>query len=283
MVLTLHYQLVKEEIKMKINLDIGQTTLMNFPKIYQSSFNEKDKDSSRQLSNIEPKDRVTISPQGKKNNLLDNLMKQKMRITEQKDALVSSVLEKGGTLDTIKSQLELYEEQMKNIEEQIAEVTAKEIEQQAEKLKNKVDNKPKTEEEIKKEQISSITSLATNLQQTKAIDSIQNKMEGGIRVAKAEIKADKMRGLSGEAIDRKERNVEKMEKNIAGLNSKISDNLSDSVDKINESNKPQEILPDNENNRKDKTKESEPNEDILLSNIEDGSAEKSFEEKVAPE
>lgn len=268
---------------MKINLDIGQTTLMNFPKIYQSSFNEKDKDSSRQLSNIEPKDRVTISPQGKKNNLLDNLMKQKMRITEQKDALVSSVLEKGGTLDTIKTQLELYEEQMKNIEEQIAEVTAKEIEQQAEKLKNKVDNKPKTEEEIKKEQISSITSLATNLQQTEAIDSIQNKMEGGIRVAKAEIKADKMRGLSGEAIDRKERNVEKMEKNIAGLNSKISDNLSDSVDKINESNKPQEILPENENNRKDKTKESEPNEELFLSNIEDGSAEKSFEEKVAPE
>ncbi len=188
---------------------------------------------------------VTISPQGRIKNLLEGLMKQKMNVLEQKNALIGKTLEKEDNLDSIKVQLEAFDEQLQSIDEQIAGVMAKEMEKQAEKMKPKGDKKPKTEEELQTQRLASLSNMSGDLQQAKTVRSVKARMDGDARVLKSEIELDKARDSSlGGA---KAAKLLEMKRRSMGLNSKIADKLADISEKTTNNSKPHEAVPETEN------------------------------------
>ncbi|MEG2383533.1 MAG: hypothetical protein RSB39_08075 [Oscillospiraceae bacterium] len=246
----------------KVGFGVGQG---NFAINLRQRSTLQDNSTSAEQSRTRRGDSVTISPQGRKNSLLDNLIKQKTRITDQKNSLISSTLEKGDTLDTIKSLLESYEEQAKNIDNQIAQLMAEEMAKQAEKQEKPDDNKPKTKEEIQNERLAGITSLSGDLQQAKTISAAQTTVSGDARVLKSEIELDKMSAGSSDGaktiISKKETALAGIEQKALNLTSQVADKLSDITEKIDEINKPQEVLPDDEVKDDVNTDEAEPESD----------------------
>lgn len=242
---------------MRVNLGVQQNPFINAHRVNQSIAAKNGGASSAQGSRNLPVDSVSISPQGKENSMLDNLMKQKLRITEQKDKLISSTLENGGTMDSIKTQLETYEEQLEGIDEQIAEMTAKEMEKQAESAKPKESNKPKTEEEVQNGRLADITSLSTDLVQADVMSSVQTRADGNARVLKSEIELDKMRAGSSEGaiemIAKKEAVLSGLERKSMKLTSQIANKIADTVDKVSENSKPQETVTEADEKQDEQT------------------------------
>lgn len=273
---------------MNVNFGIKQSNITNVHRINQSIAARNSNSGSGQISKAERKDSVTISHQGKRNNLLENLMKQKANIIDQKNSLISSTLEKGGTLDTIKVQLENCDEQMKNVDDQIAEVMAKEMEKQTEKLKNQDDGKPKTEEEIQNERLIDITNLSSDLKQTQVICSVQARVDDGTRVLKSEIELDKTRAGSSpgakEMIAKKEATLAEMQQKSLNLTAQISGKIADVVEKISDINKPQEIVPSEETENAaaevNSADRQSPTDKPSTNVAENGNSEKISEKKV---
>lgn len=256
-------------IKVKLNFNnIGQNNFLNIHRVNQSISRQNGKDDSQQSLKVELKDSVTISPQGKAKNFLENLMKQKMNITEQRKSLISRTLEKGDTMDSIKSQLEAYDDQLKNIDNQIAEMMTKEMEKQAEKVKEQYNNKPKTEEEVENQRLATVSALSIDLRQAKAANAVKVKIDGESRVLKSEIEIDKGRGISVKA---KEDKLADMKQKSSNLISKITDKLTDISEKADSISKPQEIISEKENERIDDDKDSmiEPTYEDIYRNSDD--------------
>lgn len=222
---------------MNVYLNTGQTRSANIHLFNQSIAAKNSNNVTGESSKTGRRDSVSISPQGKKNSLLENLMSQKTRITEQKNSLISSTLEKGGTLDTIKSQLENYDEQMKSVNEQIAGIMAEEMEKQAEELKKPEDSKPKTEEQIQNERLAGLTRLSVQLDQTQKIGSVKARLDGDARVLKSEIELDKhSAGASPAARERianKEETLAAMQQRSSDLIADISEKSTDITGKLN--------------------------------------------------
>lgn len=226
---------------MKINLNIGQQNnfLNNNP--IKQIFSRKAQNLEDSVKN-ENRDVVSISPKGKAMSLLENLMKQKMEITDQKNSLIGSTLEKGDSLDSIKSQLELYENQLKSIDEQMANVMKEDVEKQTEKIKEKNDNKEKTEKEVENERLKAVSNLSTDLKKTKTLASIKSKVDGEARVLKSEIELDKNRTSSGAAIasgaisTKKEELLKQLEEKSINLEKYIGEKHFYIMDKVKDSN-----------------------------------------------
>ena len=72
--------------------------------------------STTESSEEARRDTFTLSARGKTMDLINSLMKQKMDITDRKNSLIASTIEKGSSMETIKSQLEAYDEQLENID-----------------------------------------------------------------------------------------------------------------------------------------------------------------------
>src|SRR5699024_9586970 len=125
---------LKEVNIMRANMNIVmQNNFLNVGHINQdlNQNNFAIKNSEQQ----ERKDTVFISSLGKADSLIESLMKQKQNIIEMKNKLVGRTLEKGENIDSIKSELECFEEQLKNIDEQIAQTMAEPSKRQAESQK----------------------------------------------------------------------------------------------------------------------------------------------------
>ncbi|WMM25333.1 hypothetical protein RBU61_01330 [Tissierella sp. MB52-C2] len=255
---------------MKLNFNnIGQNNFLNIHRVNQSISRQNGKDDSQQSLKVELKDSVTISPQGKAKKFLENLMKQKMNITEQRKSLISRTLEKGDTLDSIKSELDSYDDQIRNIDNQIAEMMTKEMEKQAQKVKEQYDNnKPKTEEEVENQRLATVTGLSIDLRQAKAVNAVKTRIGGESRVLKSEIEMDRDRGVSVKA---KEDKLADMKQKSSNLISKITDELADISEKADNISKPQEIISEKENERIDDDKDSmiEPTYEEIYRNSED--------------
>ncbi|HWR22545.1 MAG TPA: hypothetical protein VN366_03630 [Feifaniaceae bacterium] len=231
--------------------NIGQSNFLNIHGVHQSIAIRNGSGGSLQSIKAEGRDIVTISLQGRAKSLLQNLMKQKTDITEQKNALVSKTLEEGGTLDSIEPQLEAYEELVKMIDQQIAETMAKEIEKQAEKRKPKGDHKPKTEEETQNARLANISSLSGDLQQAKIASSVKTKVDGESRILKSEIEFDKAyaalsKGALKAKVENKVDELADMEQKSLRLASQIADKLADISGKAADSST-QEAGPETEN------------------------------------
>lgn len=227
---------------MRVNMNIGmQNNFLNAHPINQG-LNENNftiKDSEQQ----ELKDTVFISPLGKARSLIESLTKQKQNIIESKNELIGKTLEKGGTIDSIKSQLECFDEQLKTIDEQIAQTVAEQLKQQAEKQKEIAYKKPKTEEEVETEHLSSILSLSSSLNQAEVVSSMKSKVDGESRVLKMEIKLDESR-RGGASAFKKEHLVD-LQKQSVDLATKINENLTEVSEEIKNGNDNEAIKPKN--------------------------------------
>lgn len=217
---------------MRVNINNGMQS--NFLAIRHNNqgFNKNNfviKNSEQQ----EQKDTVSISPLGKANSLIESLIKHKQNITENKNELIGKTLEKGEDMDSIKSQLECFEEQLRNIDVQIAQITSEQLVQQAESQKEIAYKKPKAEEEAKNERLNSIVNLASNISQVQAVSSLKNKVDGESSVLKMEAKLDGSRGRV--AATKKERIVD-LQKQSANMSTRIKEELIEVSEKISEIN-----------------------------------------------
>ncbi|GFI44469.1 hypothetical protein IMSAGC018_02150 [Lachnospiraceae bacterium] len=199
--------------------------------------------SRTESSEEERRDIFTLSPKGKAMNLINNLMKQKMEITDRKNSLIASTLEKGSSMETIKSQLEAYDEQLENIDVQITEAMAKELEKKEDK--DKVDNTPKTQEELENERLTDIVTLSGDVQNISMLDSVKTKVDRRINILESEISRDN--GRLG-AADFKKEELSKLKKNSAKLASDIGSRMADIAEEIHENN---EKTPEKESNETD--------------------------------
>ncbi len=234
--------------------NIGQN---NFLQIYSLNRSGAMRNRSReavQSGKSEDGDTVTISIQGRKQNLIEDLIKLKVHITEQKTALIGNTLEKGGKLESIKYQLEAYDEQIKNIDGQIRELMAQEIEKQAEKMKPSGDKKPKTKQELHNERLASISSLSGDLQQAKTIHSAKTSIDGDSRILASEIKLDKAyaalsNGYLKAKVAHKEAELADMEQQALRLNSKMAEKLADISEKAATDNEKAAVEVPHENSK----------------------------------
>lgn len=202
----------------------------------------KEKDTNRDI--------LAISPQGKKNSMIENLMKQKQQIMDQKNKLVTSTLEKGGTMDSIKTQLEGYEEQLEQIDQQAAELMAKEVEEQAEKSKNKTDDKPKTEEEIRNNRMSNIVNLAGEIDQAETISVVKERVDGEARVKSMEMSQDSSVSI-GAQNQVKVKELSELKAHSSKLAGEISENLGDITEKVKEGS--EQAVEKNASNKQEET------------------------------
>ncbi|MBU5675314.1 hypothetical protein KQI88_02655 [Alkaliphilus sp. MSJ-5] len=226
---------------MRVNMNIGmQNNFFNVRHINQglNQNNFAIKNSEQQ----ERKDTVSISSLGKASSLIESLIKQKQNITEMKNELIGTTLEKGGNMDSIKSQLECFEKQLKNIDEQIAQTMAEQSKRQAESQKEIAYKKPKTEEEIQTERLNSIVSLSSSLSQAQVVSSAKTKVDGESRILEMEIKLDESRG--GASASKKERLAD-LQKQSANLTTQINKDLIEASEEIKDSNDNQLVKPEN--------------------------------------
>lgn len=218
---------------MKLNFNPGtQNQIFHAYRINQSAAAKTGKAAGVQAQESRM-DLAFISPQGRKGSLIETLMKQKMSITDQKNSLISSAKKDGRSMDSIKSQVEAYEKQLKEIDQQMTEAMAKEMEKQA--GKSKKDDEPKTEQEIENERLANVMDLSQGLQKAEVTDSVKNRVDGEARVLKSEIELDQMYNPSADVAD-KEAKLAELEKKSAELLSDVGEIVAETAEKAEEQN-----------------------------------------------
>lgn len=185
--------------------------------------------SSTESSEEERRDTFFLSAQGKSMNLINSLMKQKMEITERKNSLIASTIENGSSMETIKSQLEAYDEQLENIDVQISQAMARELEKKEDK--ENTDNEPKTREELQNEHMSDIVTLSGDVRNINMLDSVKTKVDNRIKILESEISLDN--GRLGTA-DFKKEELSELKKKSAELASDIGARMVDIADEIDD-------------------------------------------------
>ncbi len=218
---------------MQINMNLGGKN--NFLNMYSLNSQVSDQKQSIMKNNelqIQ-KDSLSISPFGKAKNIIESLLKQKQKIIENKNDFIGRTLEKGGDMESIKPQLEAFDEQIKNIDEQIARTISEQIKQQTDALKKTEYNQPQTGEKTSTERLNSIISLSSNLSQARVVSAVKTKMEGEARVLAREIKTDEARG--GASIYDKER-LNNLQKQSAKLTTQINEKLINVSEEIKNDN-----------------------------------------------
>jgi hypothetical protein len=200
--------------------------------------------SQSKSSDEERRDTFTLSSKGGAMNMINNLMKQKMEITDRKNSLIASTLEKGSSMETIKSQLEAYDEQLENIDVQITQAMAKELEKKEE---TENDDTPKTREELENERLNDIVTLSGDVGNIDMLDSVKTKVDRRITTLESEISLDN--GRMG-AADFKKEELSQLKKKSAELASDIGLRMADIAEEIDENN---EKSSEEENGETDQT------------------------------
>ncbi len=222
---------------MKLNFNpVVQNQFFNVYRVNQSAAQKNEKVGD-DLAEKGRKDMAFVSPLGKRESFIETLMKQKMNIMEQKDSLISSAKKEGKSMESIKSQLEVYEKQLKDIEDQISKAMTREMEKQAEKKKK---DEPKTEQEIENERLANVMDLSLGLQKAEMVSSVKERLDGKARVLKSEIELDKLhdpsKETSKEMITEKEGQLADLEQKSNGLLSDMGEIIGETVEKAEEQN-----------------------------------------------
>ena len=165
---------------------------------------------------------AVISPVGKKQSMLQQLMKQKQDLTDRMNSLSASALEKG---TDVKSTMEEYRKQLEALNEQILKMQM-EQEDKEDDEKTGVYKKPKTKAEVEAQKMKDIMSLSSSNKQVEIVSSAKEQMDGKANVLKAEIKT------GNGNIKSKMEKVAELESKSANLSSDIGKRLVDVNDGI---------------------------------------------------
>ncbi len=133
----------------------------------------------------EEKITAVISPMGKRQNMIQQLMKQKQDLTDRMNSLSDSSLESG--VD-IRSQMEEYNKQLKALDEQILKLQSEQEDEEKSSEKSGIYEKPKTKEEAEKQRLNDIVNLTSGSDKAEVISSVKGKVDGRMSVLKAEVK-----------------------------------------------------------------------------------------------
>lgn len=185
-------------------------------------------------SDEERRDTFTLSSRGGAANMINNLMKQKMEITDRKNSLIASTIEKGASMDTIKTQLEAYDEQLENIDVQITQAMARELEKKEDK--ENADDTPKTQEELNNERLTDIVTLSDDVRNVDMLDSVKAKVDRRIKTLESEISLDNERNERLGAADFKKEELSELKKKSAELASNIGSRMAEIAEEIDEDN-----------------------------------------------
>lgn len=207
-------------------------------------FNQKASENSKPI--IDPKsgkdkDRLNLSPfKTKASNLLESLMEQKQNIMEQKNNFINSNIERGVDLNKVKSQIELFDEQLKNIDKQINDYMLEQSKPKEEKEEKKsVVNKEQTEEELNAERLNNITNKADSLTKAKIVNKTKNQIGQEKKVLLSEQKIDSSRGHSSSSrqarIDKIDVTLKDLESNSIKDTNKINKEINKETEELNTS------------------------------------------------
>lgn len=212
---------------MRINLT-GQSTLFNATAINQKFHRtaEQQENQSNTGVSLGRRDSVSLSKQGKKDSMLQQLMNQKQLIQESRDALLKDGVENGQGVD--QSKLDEYEEQLKRIDEQIAQAMAEEPTEEGKNTENKSSQKV-TKEEYQNQKMFDIVNISSAVEHSKIIMSARESMEGEANVLKAQISAD-----GGKAVQSKFDRIAKIEAQTSELMEQTGEELSEATDNMDE-------------------------------------------------
>lgn len=199
---------------------------------YQINRSAANKPGGREAaaSQEERRDTLTLSPAGKAQNLITSLMKQKMEITDRKNALMASVKEKGGSMDSIKTQLEAYDEQLQNIDIQISEAMSRELKKEDEEKKSN-DTEPKTKEELLNERMNNVAAMSSDAEHIDTLDSVKSIVNGRIKVLESEIALD---GGRAGASDFKKNTLSDLKKKSAEISANINSRMAALAEEVSE-------------------------------------------------
>lgn len=226
----------------------GQLPFLNINAINRSAANQTEALFGKKKDD-ENRDATTISPVGKNQSMLELLMKQKEFLQEQKKSLMDSSQENG---TDVKAQMEEYEKRLKEIDNQISQLQARQAEETDEEDSDgRIYDKPKTKEEAQVDQLNGITALSSNQEQAETIQQEKKHMDGNIRVLDVEIASGKgnIEAKSKKAAELKGRSLE-LDDNI----SQKLENVQKSVDEIrNESSK--DVIDDDKDMNADENNE----------------------------
>lgn len=205
----------------------------NFDAVNNSIKNKINNTSSSK--NNKSHDRISISPQSKMMNIIENLSKQKENIIESRSNLVTRTIENGGDIKNIKDQLKLYAKQLQDIDKQIADIKAEQTKSLFNKNKkednttHKIDNENKTDAELEIEELSAIANISDNVKYSRKISLIKDNSEGEIRVKKTELNLEQLRIDNLESkhlLSKKQAVVDGKVKNLEPINVKdLVDNI----------------------------------------------------------
>lgn len=135
-------------------------------------------------------DLVSLSPAGKKQNMMKQLMQQKEWLQEKKQSLLES--DKDGGAEGISETLKELDKQLEALDQEITQLNTKDKEKSDSDSNDKIGHvydKPKSKEEKQSEQLSQITNLASGVAQAKVISSAKDHLDGRINVLKSEIQS----------------------------------------------------------------------------------------------
>lgn len=174
-------------------------------------------------------DVATISPAGKKQSMIEQLMKQKEYLQERKQSLIDSATENGST--DLDQQLKEYEQQMKDIDEQITKLQTEDKEKkESDDTTGMIYEKPKTKEEVQTDQLNGLTALSNGTDQTEVLSSVKGKLDGQITVMNAEVHS--MNGSTESKIEK----ISELKSRSQKISSDIAEKLGDSLDSISSRN-----------------------------------------------
>lgn len=207
------------------NTSLSKKFLNNTGKSKQHDGEDKNNRTTNNLG-------MALSGKINKNSILENLMKQKEKLTESKTNLIEKSLEKGNDplstkekLETIDKQIEEIDKQINNLklEEQRKALGTEDKDKKSKDSKQKPNSDSNTDGQ-KDSSMDSILDISGNLTKAKALSSQRNKMEGSSNVLDNEIKTDEKRGINPV---RKKEQLSKIKDKIEDITEKLGKHLKD--------------------------------------------------------
>lgn len=181
-------------------------------------------------------DTVSISPGGKASSAISGLEKLKQQIEDRRSEYLSKAAEKGQSAEVIKAQMESFDQQLKDIDKQITQMSIQQTNQQMEKAKHttsSLNRRPKTRQEVENQRLADITSLSTGLDKAGAMQSAKTKVDGQIGIKETELELERSR--NGDTTQLEARLAE-LQNQSNQLMSGLQDQLTETLEDIKESN-----------------------------------------------
>lgn len=171
---------------MNINTNLGVNNTrgvsLNLMTVNKSVLAQHDTPSKKEGNNIQ----LSTTLAGRSMNRVDSLMKQRQVLLERKDEMATLARESGKDKKTIEEEMKVFNEQLKNLDEQIIKTSAEEMEKN-----NKKDSPSKLDLDKKTtENIFTIITAANSLKEAEEVVSIKNKIDREIGTLSGQIKTD---------------------------------------------------------------------------------------------